>query len=121
MRGQPHVRAQRRDHQQMKLFLYFSQIIGMDVIDANGEDVGSLYDIIMNPQAEVYPKATELVVRRGLLSKELARVQWADIAYIEEEARLKIPESMLDFKKGPLKCDFSLRRDILDQQVVDTD
>ena len=105
----------------MKLFLYFSQIIGMDVIDANGEDVGSLHDLIMNPHGDIYPKATELVVRRGGVAKEYARIKWEDIAYIEEDARLKIPASRVEFEKGRLKCEFSLRRDILDQQVVDTD
>ena len=104
----------------MKLFLYFSQIVGMDVIDSRGEDVGALHDLAMNPSSDIYPKATELIIRRGW-PKEYARITWEDVAYIEDEIRLKAPADKVVFQKQPLKCDFTLRRDILDQQVVDTD
>ena len=105
----------------MKLFLYFSQIIGMDIVDSKGEYVGRLHDLAMNPQGDIYPKATELLIRRGVLKKEFARVKWEDVAYIEDEVRLKFPTAQITFQKEPCTCDFTLRRDILDQQVVDTD
>jgi magnesium transporter len=105
----------------MKLFLYFSQIVGMDVLDIRSEDIGALHDLAMNPVGDIYPKATELIIRRGTFNREYARIKWEDVAYIEDEVRLKIPVSQLTFQKEPFKCDFTLRRDILDQQVVDTD
>lgn len=105
----------------MKLFLYFSEIIGMDIIDTKGEYVGALHDLAMNPQGDIYPRAVECIIRRGQLKKEFARIKWEDLAYIENEVRLKVPAAQLLFQKDPVKADFSLRRDVLDQQVVDTD
>lgn len=93
----------------------------MDIIDSQGQYSGGLHDLIMNPQGDVYPKATELLVRRGNFSKEYARIKWDDIAYVEDEVRLKVPVQQLTFQKEKFKCEFSLRRDIFDQQVVDTD
>jgi len=105
----------------MKLFLYFSQVIGMDILDSGGEYIGSLHDLAMNPHSDIYPKAAELIIRRGAWSKEYARIKWDDLAYIEDEVRLKVPGPKVAFQKEPFKCEFTLRRDILDQQVVDTD
>ncbi len=105
----------------MKLFLYFSEIIGLNILNAKGEWVGTLHDIVMNPQGDIYPKAIHLVIKRGFFSKEYAVVSWEDISYIEEDARLKLNEDQIQFQKIPLKHDFTLRRDILDQQIVDTD
>jgi CBS domain-containing protein/sporulation protein YlmC with PRC-barrel domain len=105
----------------MKLFLYFSQVIGLDILDVQGQWVGRLHDIAMNPYSDVYPKASELILQRGSCPKEYAKVDWEDITYIEEEVRLKIPGGRLSFSKEIPKCDFTLRRDIFDQQVVDID
>ena len=105
----------------MKLFLYFSEIIGLDILDAQGEWAGTLHDIAMNPQGDIYPKATQLMIRRGLVAKEYALVPWDELTYIEDDARLKLNTSQIQFQSTPFRCDFTLRRDILDQQIVDTD
>ena len=105
----------------MKLFLYFSQTIGLNIIDSKGQRVGHLHDIAMNPYSDIYPKASELIIRRGLNPRQYAKVNWEDITYIEEEVRLKISDDRLKFSPETPKCDFTLRRDIYDQQVVDTD
>jgi len=105
----------------MKLFLYFSQIIGLDIIDSQGNWAGRLADIVMNPYADIYPKASELIIRRGSFPREYARINWDDVIYIEDNIRLKISGDQLKFSQGMPKCDFTLRRDILDQQVVDID
>lgn len=105
----------------MKLFVNFSEILGLDVLDARGQWVGALHDIVMNPQGDIYPKATHLSIRRGSLPKEYAIIAWEDIAYIESDVRLKLDESQVQFQKIPSRCDFTLKRDVLDQQIVDTD
>ncbi len=105
----------------MKLFLYFSEIIGMDIIDARGNWVGALHDIAMNPQGDIYPKAIGLVISRGFSLKEYAFAAWEDVSYIEDEVRLKLTDERVVFQREAPKSDFTLRRDILDQQVVDTD
>ena len=105
----------------MKLFLYFSQTIGLDIFDSKGQWVGRLHDIGMNPYSDIYPKASDLLIWRGSYHREYARVNWEEIIYIEEEVRPKISADQLKFSKETPKCDFTLRRDIYDQQVVDID
>lgn len=105
----------------MKLFLYFSDILRMDVIDSKGAWAGELFDLAANPQGDIYPRTTEIIIRRGLLHRQYARIRWEDVAYIEDEIRLKIPADAIAFEKNIPLLDFTMRRDILDQQVVDTD
>ena len=105
----------------MKLFLYFSQIIGLNILDSQGVRVGHLHDIAMNPNSDIYPKASDLILRRGGVRQEYARVNWEDIIYNEENIRLKISADQLKFSQETPKSDFTLRRDIFDQQVVDID
>lgn len=106
----------------MKLFINFSEIIGLDILDAQGQWIGYLQDIAMNPQGDIFPKATQLIIKRGsFTSREYSSVSWEDIAYIEQDVRLKLDSSKIIFQKTPMRCDFSLKRDVLDQQIVDTD
>lgn len=105
----------------MKLFLYFSHLIGMDVVDTKGEYLGSLHDLVMNPSADVYPKATALIIASQSWQKQYATINWEDVIYIEDEIRLKIDDDKIAFQKQFIIPDFTLRRDVLDQQVVDTD
>lgn len=105
----------------MKIFLYFSQIIGLNIVDSQGQWVGCLQDIAMNPYVDIYPKASELVIRRGAFPKEYAKINWEDITYIEGDIRLNVRGDQLNFAKEMPKSDFTLRRDIFDQQVVDID
>jgi CBS domain-containing protein/sporulation protein YlmC with PRC-barrel domain len=104
----------------LKLFLYFSETIGLDIIDAKGQWVGRLHDMAMNPASDNYPKASEFIVSRGF-PRQYAKVSWEDVAFIEDNIRLKIPGDGLVFSKESPRCDFALRRDVLDQQVVDID
>lgn len=105
----------------MRLFIFFSQIVGMDVLDAQSQMVGRLHDIVMNPSAEIYPKASDIIVKRPGFSPEYAKIKWEDIVYIENEVRLKITIDRMVFSKTIPHSDFTLRRDIYDQQVVDID
>jgi CBS domain-containing protein/sporulation protein YlmC with PRC-barrel domain len=105
----------------MELFVYFSKMIGCNVQDNRGSWVGRLHDIAMNPNSDIYPKASDLIIRRGSFSREYARVNWEDIASIEKDIRLKITSDRIKFSREMPKSDFTLRRDIFDQQVVDID
>ena len=93
----------------------------MDVLDHQGQWVGYLQDIAMNPQGDIYPKATHLIIKRGSINKEYALVAWDNVAYIETDVRLKLSDNQIVFQKEVIRCEFSLKRDILDQQIVDTD
>ncbi len=103
------------------MFVYLSQLMDKPVIDKNGHLAAEVYDIIVDPQ-EAYPRSTHLVIRKGFINRKYALVAWAQLANINEnEAALKIEQSQLVFReKHNNKEELTLRRDILDQQVVDT-
>lgn len=105
----------------MKLFLYFSQILGLEILDSAGSRVGRLQDIAMSSSPDIYPKASHLILERGGLVREYASVQWDDIARLDKDALLKIRGERVVFSRAAPKFEFTLRRDILDQQVVDVD
>jgi magnesium transporter len=103
-----------------KMFVYFSRLMDRPVLDKNREEVGHLYDIVVKP-SEVYPQSSTLIIRKGFPKKKYAVVNWSDIAKIDEkEVTLNIERARLTFsKKHESREDLTLRRDILDQQVVD--
>ncbi len=103
------------------MFVYFSQLMDRAVIDNNGGLLGGLYDIIVKP-TEVYPQSAALIIRKGFPNRKYGMVSWSDILKIDDgEIRVKIDKSKIVFtEKHNNKEELTLRRDILDQQVVDT-
>lgn len=104
-----------------RVFVYFSQLMDRPVIDQGGALVGELYDIIVSP-SEVYPQSSGMVIRKGFPNRKYAVVKWSDIQGIDKkEVRLKIDKTKIPYaEKQNNKEALTLRRDILDQQVVDT-
>ncbi len=104
-----------------RMFVYFSQLIEQPVVDKNGERLGKFYDCIVKP-TQVYPQSSNLIIRKGLLRRKYAVVNWSDIEEMDDvQVRLKIDKTKVIFKeKHNNKEELTLRRDILDQQVVDT-
>ena len=102
------------------MFIYFSQLMDKPVFDKNGEWVGKLYDIIIQP-TEVYPQSSHLVLRKGFPNRKYAVVKWLDIQEIDnKDIRFKLDKSEIRFEEiHNNKQELTLRRDILDQQVVD--
>jgi len=104
------------------MFLYFSSIIDKEVRDKDNKFVGKLFDIVLKP-TEVYPMSSRLVIKRGFFSPGYVTVNWDEsvVECGEGLVRLKIKESDLKFTAfSNNKEELTLRRDVLDQQVVDT-
>lgn len=103
------------------MFIYFSRLMDKPVIDSNGRLTAEVYDIIVRP-TEVYPQSASLIIRKGFPNRKYAVISWPDILEIDDrETTLKIDQSNIIFKeKHDNKEELTLRRDILDQQVVDT-
>jgi len=103
------------------MFIYFSQLMDTIVLDKNRELVGSIYDIVVKP-SEVYPQAALLMIRKGFPNRQYAMVEWSHIFEIDDkEAWLNINKGQIKFSQiHNNKEELTLRRDILDQQVVDT-
>lgn len=107
------------NHLQSPMFIFFAQILERKVSDAKGRRIGSVHDIGFSAQ-ELYPKATVLVVSSGTLRKSYSAIAWEQLQEIRESTRLRCEEKSLDWSPQPPSLEFSLRRDILDKQVVDT-
>jgi len=105
---------------QKQMFIYFSQLIGRSVLDKDAESAGELYDIVVQP-TEIYPQSSQLIIRRGFPNRQYAVIKWSDIQEMDsKEIRLSIDKSGIIFQeKHDNKGEMTLRRDILDQQVVD--
>lgn len=104
-----------------KMFIYFSRLIDNPVFDANGVMVGEIYDIVIKP-SEVYPQSSGLIIRKGFPNRKYALVSWTELGSIDlKKAQLKTLKKELIFtEKHDNPQELTLRRDILDQQVVDT-
>ncbi len=102
------------------MFIYFSQLIDNPIFDKNGEWAGKLYDIIVQP-SEVYPQSSHLIIRKSFPNCKYAVINWPDILEIDNnDIRLKLNKSEIKFEEQHNnKQELTLRRDILDQQVVD--
>jgi CBS domain-containing protein len=103
------------------MFLYFSKLLNEPVMDKNREFLGKLFEIITAP-TEVYPKAGAIVICRGFLKKRYAVVLWNNVLEIDKRGiYLKCRKESLRFEDAVNYQDkLALRRDILDQQVIDT-
>lgn len=105
-----------------KLFVFLSEILDKPVFDGEDHPVGRLWDVPMKvSNDEIYPRGNGLVIYRGLCLREYACVRVEDVQEIDERLRLKIPKAKIRFQKVRPKHDFTLRNDILDRQVVDTE
>ena len=103
------------------MFIYFSDLMEKPVYDKLGVVAGNIYDIIVKP-TEIYPQSIALIIRKGFINKSYAVIPWDQVEELDEkETTLNIKHSLLNFEsRHDSKEEFSLRRDILDQQVVDT-
>ncbi|VAX36719.1 Mg/Co/Ni transporter MgtE, CBS domain-containing [hydrothermal vent metagenome] len=104
----------------MQLFLYLSKILGCDVVDVDNQPMGKLCDISMMLNEEVFPRAGYLIIKNGFWNKTFAAVSMGDVQELDGTIRLRISGDKLNFQENPVRNEFSLCRDILDQQVVDT-
>ncbi len=101
------------------MFLNFSSLLGKDVLDCDRKFIGELWDISAKT-SEIYPKSDELIIAKGFIKRYYASVPFSNILEIEGEVILNIKSDEVKFHPTPKDYEFLLRRDILDQQVVDT-
>jgi len=105
----------------MEMFIYFSSILDKEVLDKDEKFIGKLYDVVLKP-TEVYPMSARLIIKRGFFKPRYATVPWDDVAESRPGyTRLKVNRDTLKFNVFTNnKEELTLRRDVLDQQVVDT-
>jgi magnesium transporter len=97
--------------------LYLSQAIGRPVLDANGEPLGKVDDLIV-AVGDRYPPVTGLVV-----AKDRRRIfmPWSQVARFDASgARLSTDKIDITKFQGR-ENEIQLRADLLDKQIVDID
>ncbi len=103
----------------MAMFVHFSDILKRDITDADGNFLGSIWDISLK-FGDIYPKVEDLIITKGFYKKLYASVPWSAILSMEDDIMLNIKSQDVKFSPVAKDYEFLLRRDILDQQVVDT-
>ncbi|MDP3730085.1 MAG: CBS domain-containing protein [Candidatus Omnitrophota bacterium] len=101
------------------MFLNFSGLLGKDVLDSERKFIGKVWDISAKT-SEVYPKSDELIIAKGFIKRYYASVPFSSVSEIDGEAILSVKSDEVKFERAVKDYEFLLRRDILDQQVVDT-
>lgn len=106
----------------LKLFLFLSEILDKPVVAANGDVIGKLFDVPMKVSSEeIYPRSKGILIYRGFLRREYAFIRIEDVKEIDDILKLRIDAGKVAFLKSCPSQEFTLRHDILDRQVVDTE
>jgi sporulation protein YlmC with PRC-barrel domain len=97
---------------------YFSQFVGLPVVDARGAPQGKLADMVVSSD-KGYPEINALVVsprRRG----ETVYVPWSEVESIKTSCVLRDPLSAIH-SYVPGEHEIRLGRQVLDRQIVDVE
>lgn len=97
--------------------MYLSYVLGQQIKDPNGRELGRLDDLIASPGPHL-PVVSAVAVRTG--RSEIVNVPWDSFSYDEHTERfsLRTPaDQVADYHIGDE--DLLLRTNILDKQIVD--
>ncbi|MEI6438306.1 MAG: CBS domain-containing protein [Candidatus Omnitrophota bacterium] len=105
-----------------QFFIYLSELLGLRVVSSDGVALGGFEDFTMTLNNDIYPKAKGLLIRRGLLAPVYAEVAMSEFQKIDgRSVYLKCPAAAIAFSSRKPDFEFALRRDVLDQQIVDVE
>ncbi len=100
------------------IFIFFADLMKLSIMDAQKRQVGQFWDLGIN-LLESYPPVTSLIIKRGIWKKSFAEVQWSQVDRINHRIYLKPGVELSFTDRLPIDA-FRIRKDVLDQQVVDT-
>ena len=104
-----------------QFFIYFSELLGKPLVDIDGRVAGIFYDFSIALNNDIYPRVKGIIFRSGFLSRRFAEVPISDVARIQGNIFLKVPLASIVFQDGKVEAEFAVRRDVLDQQIVDVE
>ncbi|MBI2093082.1 MAG: magnesium transporter [Deltaproteobacteria bacterium] len=103
------------------MFTFFTEIINKGIIDKNGRWLGRPYDFLVAPLGEAYPKISAIVVASGKIARKYAVIPWDQVQRTNEQFHIKAAKESLEYKGEYYhEPETTVRKHILDQQVVDT-
>ncbi|MFH1873957.1 MAG: CBS domain-containing protein [Pseudomonadota bacterium] len=102
------------------MFTFFTELTKQDVVDRHGRWVGRPYDFTAKLD-EPYPPLTSLIVASGKVRCRYFIIPWENLHHAGGQFQLKTNlESLTSVSSYREKTEITLRKNILDQQVVDT-
>ncbi len=102
-------------------FFFLSDILDRPVVDRAGEPLGRLQDVGL-AGGEIYPRAVSYYIRTGWFSSVPLAVPAPSFeALPDHKLRLTIDTAAMQPTPRRQSTEILLRREILDQQIVDTD
>ncbi len=101
------------------MFINFSEILKRDIRDSDGIFLGNVWDISLK-LGEIYPKLNELIIYKGSFRRVYATLLWSSVSNVDGDIILNVKKDDIKFENQTKEYEFLLKRDILDQQVVDT-
>ena len=97
--------------------LYLSQAIGRPVLDANGEAIGAVADLIV-AVGDRYPPVTGLVVKTD---RRQIFLPWSSVEHLDASGA-RLSTQTIDIGKFQQRPnEITLRGDLMDKQIVDID
>jgi len=96
-------------------FLFFSSLLGKQVVTADGSRMGRLSDLII-VTGEPYPSVESLALKAG---KRTLQVPWTAVAELDGVVRLRPGASPASPPETPPADRIRLAEEILDRQIVD--
>jgi magnesium transporter len=105
----------------MDVFVYFSRLLNRAVVDQSGRQLGIFHDLAVETD-QALPRVSMLFIKAGLVNPRISSLPWEEVSDILADAvRLKTENaSPLWVRNMDAVNQLTLRRDVLDQQVVDT-
>lgn len=102
------------------MFLFYTDLLKREVVDRHGRFLGYPHDFTLLFQ-EAYPRLTGMVLRRGWWwNPRYYYIPWPEVQQVNHHFQLRLPMESLQTEAGDHEGLVSVRRDILDQQVLDT-
>jgi CBS domain-containing protein/sporulation protein YlmC with PRC-barrel domain len=100
-----------------RLFVFFSELMGEKICDAQGTQIGTILDLIANIDI-TYPQVTGVLMRLKN-DRRIVTLPWQEISFAAENITLK--NVKYELLKGYNHGELRLKEALLDKQVVDTD
>ena len=102
-----------------EMFANFSDLLKKEVRGSDGELIGRVWDAAVRT-GEVYPRVYELIIAKGFFKRLYASVPWSMVHSMDDDITLSKTAAGLIFSGTVHDYELLLKRDVLDQQVVDT-
>lgn len=100
-------------------FLYLSELLGRAILDIDGRQLGRVKDFALSPTGEKFPEIAAIVIsRRG---SPAAKIQWSLVNRVDKKISLSLPLGKIKPQPVAHAKDVLLAKNLLDQQIVDTD